>query len=156
MRILVEKGTFRFTNSPQEVLYTPKLGACVAIGVIDSESGLAGLVHYVLPEARGLEAPEGFPAFFADQGLPTFFKEFRDRGGDLHRAKIVVAGGARFKKNPKWLDIGLKNIGAARYFLKRFSLWPSAERVGEPLPRRMEVSLKEGLKVYTFDEVESW
>lgn len=156
MRILVERGTYRFTHSPQEVLYTPKLGAGVAIGILDAESGLAGLGHYVLPEARGLEVPEGFPAFFVNPGLGLFFQEFRACGGDLQRAKIVVAGGGRFKNTPPWLDLGGQNLRAVRYFLQFFSLRPLAERVGEPGPRSLEVSLKEGLKVYTFEKVEIW
>ncbi|OAQ20017.1 chemotaxis protein CheD [Thermosulfurimonas dismutans] len=156
MRILVEKGTFKFTDSLTEILYTPNLGACVAIGVVDPEAKLAGLLHYILPEARGLATPEGFTAFFAEEGLPAFFKEFKNRGGDLNKAKIVVAGGGRFRKTPKWLDIGTKNVGAARYFFKRLGIFPLAEKVGDPFPRRIEVSLKEGLKVYTFDKVESW
>jgi len=156
MKLLVEKGTFKFVETSEDILYTTNLGACVAVGVIDPEAQLAGLLHYVLPESRGLSAPEGFPAFFAEEGLPSFFEEFKARGGNLTKAKIVVAGGGCFKKTPKWLDIGTKNVGAVRYFLKRMGLFPLAEKVGEPFPRRMEVSLKEGLKVYTFDQVEAW
>ncbi len=152
----VEKGQFRFTTSRQEVLATPNLGACVAIGALDPDSELAGLVQYVLPETKNNPAPEGFPAFFGEEAIPLFFHTFKEKGGDPHRAKIVVVGGGRFRKSPKWLDIGLKNVAAARYYLKRLGLFPLAERVGEPSPRRIEVSLREGLKVFTFSKVESW
>ncbi len=128
----------------------------MAVGLVDEEAGVAGLIQYVLPESRGLTAPEGFPAFFAEEGLPRFIQEFKNRGGQPSRAKLVVAGGGRFKVSPKWLDIGAKNVAAARFFLRRLGLLPKAEKVGEPLPRRMEVSLREGLKVYTLKEVESW
>ncbi len=155
MRVLVEKGTFRVITTPGDILYTQTLGACVAVGALDPEAGVAGIIQYVLPEKRGLSTPEGFPAFFAEEGLPAFFTEFKNKGGDLTKAKIIVAGGGRFKKSPKWLDIGIKNVGAARFFFKRLGLFPVAERVGDPSPRRMEVSL-EGLKIYTFEKVETW
>ncbi len=156
MRILVRQGTFQITTSDTDVLYTQNLGACVAVGLVDEEAGVAGLLQYVLPESRGLSAPEGFPAFFAEEGLPRFIQEFRDRGGNPAKARLVVAGGGRFRVAPRWLDIGAKNVAAARFFLRKLGLLPQAEKVGEPLPRRMEVSLKEGLKVYTLKEVETW
>jgi len=144
------------TTSPEEVLFTRRLGACVAVGMVDAESGVAGLLQYVLPESRGLSAPEGFPGFFAEEALPRFVEEFRRRGGDPLRARLVVAGGGRFRASPKWLDIGAKNAAAARFFLKKLGLFPTAERVGDSKVRRMEVSLREGIKVYTAYEVESW
>ncbi len=156
MNILVGKGTFKFTRSPSDVLYTLNLGACVAIGVVEADAGLCGMVQYVLPDSRGQEVPEEFPAFFADMGIPAFFEEFKRLGGDIVKAKIVVAGGGKFREGPKWLDIGTKNVGAARYFLKRLGVFALAERVGEPYPRRMEVSLEGGIKVYTFDQAEVW
>jgi len=155
MRILVSSGTFQILTQAQDVLFTRQLGACVAVGVVDPEAGVAGLVQYVLPESRGLSSPKGFPAFFAEEGLPLLIQEFKARGGNLARAKVVVAGGGHYKISPKWLDIGAKNIAAARFFLKRLGLFPLAERVGDWLPRRMEVSLKE-IRVYTREEVENW
>ncbi|HFC97578.1 MAG TPA: hypothetical protein ENJ40_03845 [Thermosulfurimonas dismutans] len=154
--LLVEQGTFRITRSAEEVLYTKNLGACVAVGFLDQESGVAALVEYILPEKRGLKTPEGFPAFFAEEGLPLVVEEFKKQGGDPSRAKVVVAGGGRFKKSPRWLDIGSKNLAAARFFLRRLGILPLAEKTGLPFPQRMEVSLKGGIRVHTLDQVESW
>ncbi|QJA05790.1 chemotaxis protein CheD [Thermosulfurimonas marina] len=138
----------------EEPLETDPLGACVALVLLDQERGVAGLLHYMLPEKGDLETPSGAPGFFASEGIPALIKEFQAQGGDPFRARVVVVGAGRFKKAPKALDLGSRNAAAARFYLKRLGLEPQIERVGGIEPRRVRVSLKEGLVVYTFDQPE--
>ncbi|RUM89296.1 MAG: hypothetical protein DSZ24_01615 [Thermodesulfatator sp.] len=139
----------------EEPLETENLGACVALVLLDRENEVAGLLHYVLPESRGLKAPEGAPGFFANEAIPAFVQEFRTRGGDPLRSRVAVVGAGRFKKVPKALDLGARNLAAARFYLKRLGLEPQIEKVGGMEPRRVWVSLREGLIVYTFDQPEA-
>jgi len=138
----------------EETLETDNLGACVALVLLDRENGVAGLLHYVLPDSQGMESPPGAPGFFADKAIPAFVKEFQAQGGDPYRAQVIVVGAGNFKKAPKALNIGARNAAAARFYLKRLGLEPQVERVGGIEPRRVRVSLKEGPVVYIFDEPE--
>lgn len=86
------------------------LGTCVGVAIFDSEAGIGGIHHILLPEPTGTTNPWE-PDTYATTGLPLFIEALIEAGADRSRLRAVVAGGALFGVKTKLdldLDIGGK------------------------------------------------
>jgi chemotaxis protein CheD len=69
------------------------LGSCVGVSIIDTRARLGGMVHVLLPSARGEDDP-GFPGKYADRGVDCLIDCMLAKGALLDRMVAYVAGGA--------------------------------------------------------------
>ncbi len=73
-------------------LTTSGLGSCVGVALYDEETGVAGLVHVMLPVAE--EMDDGKPAKFADAGTELLIEELEASGANRRTIEAKIAGGS--------------------------------------------------------------
>ena len=63
------------SNRPGDVIVMHALGSCIAVCVFDPVASVAGMLHFLLPEARiNPERARQQPAVFADTCIPLPFQ----------------------------------------------------------------------------------
>ena len=143
-RLVVSIGEFRVANDPNDLLITHALGSCIAVCVWDQVAGVAGLLHFLLPESRiNPERAVVQPAAFADTGIPLLFKTAYQSGLDKKRATVRLVGGAEISGGAPF-DIGKRNLLAARAALWRNGVLVAAEDVGGHRPRTVNLWAEDG------------
>jgi hypothetical protein len=80
-RLVIGIGELAVSNRPGDVIVTHALGSCIAVCVFDPVASIAGMLHFLLPEARiNPERARQQPAVFADTGIPLLFQTAYEYG----------------------------------------------------------------------------
>ncbi len=70
-QIVVGMAGCRIADSPGQVLATYALGSCIGLAVHDAAAGIAGLLHFMLPDSTiDRNRSRENPWMFADTGIP--------------------------------------------------------------------------------------
>jgi chemotaxis protein CheD len=141
-QVVVGVGDGGVTRDPDTVLVTYALGSCVAVMLHDPVAGVAGMVHYMLPESSmSTEKSNARPWMFADTGIVNLLQATLQQGADKRRLLVFAAGGAEVMDDGGVFNIGRRNCQALRNVLWKLGLTIHAEETGGTLTRtvRMEV-----------------
>src|SRR5207249_1168321 len=88
-------GEFAVSDRPEDLIITAALGSCVAVCLWEPAAGVAGMLHFLLPDARSNPVrARAEPAAFADSGIPMLFHAAYDLGAQKKRCRIWLVGGA--------------------------------------------------------------
>lgn len=137
-------------------ILTYALGSCIAVAAYDPVARVAGLLHFLLPEAQ-LDSARGRdnPYMYADTGIPALFEGLRKAGAQRQRLVVRAAGGAQVMDDKGVFNIGKRNHVSMRKALWKIGVLVQAEEVGGNVSRtlRLEVGtgklwLKEGAGAY--------
>lgn len=126
-------GQYYVTKDP--CLITTILGSCVAIAIVDSESKIAGLNHYLLPNSPNIS--ENTPRY-GSYAIPTLIKSMESRGANRSTMKAKIFGGAKVLENFSiGTAIGEKNIDLAIRTLNELQIPIIQKDVGGSSGRRL-------------------
>ncbi len=135
----------KVTDDPEGVLITYALGSCIAVAVHDAAAAVAGLLHFMLPEASiDPEKAARNPYMFADTGIPLLLQEVLRRGGKRERLVVRIAGGAQALNGHELFQIGKRNHLAARKLLWKEGLLVKSEAVGGGVSRTVRLEAATG------------
>lgn len=127
------------------VLSTSGLGSCVALVLHDAESGIAGLAHFLLPEASS-GSTFTRPAKFAATGVPLLAAEMRLHGAQGRLVAKLVGGARMFGALLSGgVNMGQRNVEAARAALERLRIPVVGEDVGGECGRSVRLVAATGL-----------
>jgi chemotaxis protein CheD len=144
-QVVVGVGDCKWSKSPGDVLVTFALGSCIAVAIHDPQAGVAGLLHFALPDSRGHgERGASNPYYFADTGIPSLFKQAYRMGAAKERMQVRLAGGASTLLTEDHFQIGSKNHTAARRILWRAGVLIAAEQVGGAESRTVRLDVDTG------------
>jgi chemotaxis protein CheD len=130
---------------PGAVLATHALGSCIAVAIHDPEAGVAGLLHFMLPEsAADPEKSREKPFMFGDTGIPAFFRSSYELGVQKKRVRVALIGGAQMLQSGSLFQIGKRNHQTARRLLWRAGLMVHHEDVGGTHPRTVHMNVGTG------------
>ena len=110
------------------------LGSCVAACLRDTESGIGGMNHFMLPEDCTLSQDSKslrFGAFAMEKLLNESFK----LGARRERLELKLFGGGRIIQSS--LDVGARNIAFVRSYAAIEELYVAAEDLGGIVPRHV-------------------
>jgi chemotaxis protein CheD len=114
-----------------ETLVAYGLGACVGVGLVDAEAGVAGLAHAMLPTATGdAEGPDGK---YVDTAIRQQLRSMADEGAAYGGIEGWLVGGAEiFPVEDLGLPgaVGEQTVETAREELARLDIPVVAESVG--------------------------
>ena len=140
-------GELAVSDRPEDLITTVALGSCVAVCVWEPVARVAGLLHFLLPEstinpARARVEPEAF----ADSGIPRLFHDVYRLGGQKKRCRVCLVGGAEISRHAPdgILNVGRRNILAARAVLWRNGIMVEGEAVGGTVPRTVILAAATG------------
>jgi len=141
-QLVVGVGDGGVSRDPETVLVTYALGSCVAVMLHDPVAGVAGMVHFMLPEApvEGRD-PIARPWMYANTGISCLLQAAERQGAQKRRLVIFAAGGAQVMNDNGMFNIGKRNCLALRKALWKLGLVPHVEETGGATARtvRMEV-----------------
>lgn len=146
-RPLVKVGIadIKTSANPDDVIVTYALGSCIAVMVHDPKRKIGGMIHYMLPNAKDGQVPEGkSPAMFADLGVPMLFNAMYALGAKRDRLVIKVAGGANINDENGTFKIGKRNYSLLRKLLWKNNLMITAEDVGGSVSRTVRLDVSTG------------
>jgi len=124
---------------------TYSLGSCVGLSLCDRSTGLAGLIHCMLPESSiDPERARAKPLMFVDLGVPLLLRALLARGARPRSLVAKVAGGANIFDDGGRFRIGERNYTALRKVLWKNDILISAESVGGTRARTLYVCVASG------------
>lgn len=113
------------------LLVSYALGSCVGICLYDRGSGIAGLVHVLLP-CQFTSQQQKNPYKFADSGIQRLIDDMVKAGAAQKGMVAKIAGGARmFPENGASESVGTRNVKAAKTELARAGIRIIAEDTGK-------------------------
>jgi chemotaxis protein CheD len=129
-----------------DVLITQGLGSCVAILLHDSEARIGGMAHVLLP-SPALSRPDANPAKFPQSAVPRLLELMVADGAQTDRISARLAGGASMfaaLAPPGTIQMGERNLVAARQVLRTLGVPLVAEAVGGDFGRTVRLSVNDG------------
>jgi len=144
-QVVVGISDCKVTTDKDSVLITYALGSCIAVAVHDPVSSVAGLLHYMLPEAS-LDREKAVlnPYMFADTGIARLLHRVCEQGAQRSRLVVRLAGGAQTLNGHEMFQIGKRNHLAARKLLWKEGLLVKAEAVGGDVSRTVRLEAATG------------
>jgi chemotaxis protein CheD len=146
-RCIVGIGEFAVSHEAAQTIVTHALGSCIAVCIWDPSAVVAGLLHFLLPDAAiNPERARTQPATFANTGLPLLFQAAYAMGLDKKRCRVRLIGGAEIGGlgGANSLNVGKRNLLAARNILWRNGLLIESEATGGNAPRSVALRVGDG------------
>ncbi len=128
------------------VLVTLGLGSCVAIMLHDPGACAGAMAHILLP-SRSLARDTSNPAKFPETAVPLLVERLVALGADPRRLVAKLAGGASMFAAlmlPGAVQMGERNVVAAREALRRAGIPVAREAVGGGAGRSVRFFVKDG------------
>lgn len=151
-RVVVGIGEYAVADGDTEIV-THALGSCVAVCLWDEAASVGALLHFLLPGARVSPTRAAIqPAAFADTGIPLLFQAAYRKGAVKERCRVWIVGGADTQPpaavgprpaavpQPGALEVGRRNILAAKNLLWRNGVLLAGEQVGGSIPRTVTLA----------------
>ena len=112
--VYLHPGNLMVSNTPCQV--ETLLGSCVAVGVWDSETGVGGMNHFLLPTIAG--AAVASPKF-GNVAMERLLARVIAAGGRPHALKARIFGGASVLQALRGISgqLGRSNVDLARKLL---------------------------------------
>lgn len=112
-RVHVVQGEHHVSSDP-DVMLTTILGSCVAVCLRDTETGIGGMNHFLLPEGKveGLDEGRRYGAY----AMELLINELLRNGARRERMEAKLFGGARMFDGLS--DVGASNAAFAEKFLR--------------------------------------
>jgi len=130
----------------EQTLITIGLGSCVAIALYDSTARVGGLAHTLLPDET-MARDRTNPAKFAASAVTLLLAEMTRLGADAKRVRAKLVGGSSMFANllpAGGINIGDRNVAAARRALEQNGIRIVAEDVGSDHGRSVHFHLDDG------------
>jgi chemotaxis protein CheD len=131
-----------------DFIRTSGLGSCVGAVIYDLPSGVAGLVHVMLPDSNLAKMGMINEAKYADTAINALISRLLKNGAQKRHLKAKIAGGAQmfqFASSNDFMRIGPRNVEAVKQELKRNGIPLAAEDVGGSNGRTIEFNPKTGV-----------
>jgi chemotaxis protein CheD len=145
MKVIVGISDMKVSNDPVETLITYSLGSCIGVAIYDPVVKVAGLLHYMLPDASiDKQKAQVKPFMFATTAIPRLFKEAYALGATKGNLVVKVVGGSQIMDTA-----GVFNIGKRNYLVLREMFWKNKvmiakEDVGGIVNRTISVQVGTG------------
>ncbi|MFB6150053.1 MAG: chemotaxis protein CheD [Halobacteriales archaeon] len=124
-------------------LRTSGLGSCLGIVLYDEKTGVAGLVHVMLPE--GDETGEKEPAKFVDTGIESLLADMQAKGATPSNIVAKVAGGSdMLDLSDETGNIGSRNVEKAKEVLGEYGIRIENADTGGEHGRSLELDTTTG------------
>jgi chemotaxis protein CheD len=148
-RPIYVKVAHHAVGKPGDLLVTLGLGSCVAILLHDRQARVGALAHVLLPEPA-LARDRHNSAKFAATAVPMLMDELGTLGARATRLEARLVGGASMFATlmvPGSLNMGERNIRAAREALRKAGIPILGEAVGGDFGRSVRFNVAEGSTV---------
>ncbi|MBW2569278.1 MAG: HDOD domain-containing protein [Deltaproteobacteria bacterium] len=115
----VASGSY-YVGKTKPMILEAFIGTCVGVSLVDSETGIGGLIHILLPEPISKTSSFQLQKY-ASTGLPLFIDALIKAGASINKLVASVAGGAfigLLNEQDLSLDIGGRTAGIVKQILE--------------------------------------
>jgi chemotaxis protein CheD len=119
-------------------MITTVLGSCVSACIRDTQKGIGGMNHFMLPTESTHSSAWGGDTLetrYGNWAMEALINEILKRGGKRGFLEVKLFGGGAVLEN--MTDIGSRNIEFVRHFLEEEGLKVVAEDLGGKRPRKV-------------------
>lgn len=129
-------GEYYVATQPGEIIATT-LGSCVSACIRDTETGIGGMNHFMLPErgASSLADPLDAATRYGSYAMEHLINDIIKHGGNRNKLEIKLTGGGRIVSGMS--DVGRNNIDFVLRYLKTERLAIAAQDLGDIYPRKV-------------------
>lgn len=121
------------------------LGSCVSACIRDPRTGVGGMNHFMLPDGdrekwdkTGVDLAHRYGSYAMEHMINDILKH----GAERTRLEVKIVGGGRILA--QMTDIGERNIGFVRQYLKQEGFLIAGEDVGGHNPRKVYYDVATG------------
>lgn len=141
--IFLHPGELHFGQAPGRI--GTLLGSCVSVTIWNPVHYIGGMCHILLPERRRVHGSP-LDGRYADETIELFVKELKARQISPASCETKIFGGGNMFPGSRAsvMDIGQRNVAAAKQALARHGLKVVAEHVGGTKHRRLFFDLSNG------------
>jgi len=139
--VFLHPGEFHFATGPGRI--GTLLGSCVSVTLWHPGKFIGGMSHILLP-ARNRSRNGPLDARYADESVELLVNELRSRNIVPASCQAKLFGGGNMFPGTRIMDVGQRNIEAARHALARHGFKLVAEHVGGTSRRRLYLDLTNG------------
>lgn len=137
-KVYLHAGQLYVSDEPTEIVTI--LGSCVSVCLFDACAGIGGLNHFMLPTDGPAPSPR-----YARHAMDLLFQQILAFGAKRSRLEAKLFGGASvLKSGDTGLDLGVRNIEAARVRLALERVPVIGEDVGGGHGRRLVFATADG------------
>lgn len=132
-------GEFVITRNGESI--TTVLGSCVSACIRDPALGIGGMNHFMLPEdttqgaSAWLNKTTGLATRYGSFAMESLINGLLKLGARRERLEVKLFGGGHVLRAA--INVGERNIGFVRHWLRVEGLKIAAEDVGDVVPRRV-------------------
>ncbi len=145
MSHIIGIGECKVSKNPEDTLITHALGSCIAVLIHDSVAGVAGLLHFMLPESSVDREKSGRRPFaYADTGIPLLFQTAYQLGATKPRLRVMATGGAQMLDPNGTFNIGSRNHMAMRKIFWKAGVIVHKEDIGGNSSRTVSIDVGTG------------
>jgi chemotaxis protein CheD len=123
------------------------LGSCVAVILHDAHAKIGGLAHVLLPSPSVGRRNHDTPGRYAPTAVDALLQRMRALGASTPRLTARLVGGASMfagLQPPGTIQMGERNVHAAREALHRHGVRLTGEVVGGDYGRSVELDVESG------------
>ncbi|MFK7864614.1 MAG: chemoreceptor glutamine deamidase CheD [Pseudohongiellaceae bacterium] len=124
----------------QDEVITTVLGSCISACVHDSQRGVGGMNHFMLPSSDNKQS--GWAGTDADTSnrygnfaMESLINDLMKMGGDRSRFTVKIFGGGKILD--AMTDVGSRNIDFVKSYLRAEGFRVDSEDVGDKYPRKI-------------------
>jgi chemotaxis protein CheD len=129
-----------FYVSTQEEMISTVLGSCVSACIHDTERGIGGMNHFMLPEPVGerdsWSSAVGRAARYGSDAMEQLINAILKAGGRRENFSVKIFGGGRVLT--QMTDVGQRNVSFVKRYLEAEGLKLLAADVGDIYPRQLQ------------------
>lgn len=142
--IIVEVSSYYIAGNPTRLICLG-LGSCLGIALYEPKAKIGGLAHAMLPRVHEGRNKSNL-AKYVDTSIILMVDEIIERGGKKKNIRAKIVGGSKMfsTMSDEIMDIGQRNINAARKTLKKEGIRIVGENVGGTCGRTIYFDLKTG------------
>lgn len=134
--VSVMAGAYHWTRA-SDIAFSTTLGSCLSVCAYDSQAGVGGMNHFLLPEAHESEDKKFSESFrYGSAAIETLLNSLYSKGAAKNGLNVKIFGGGKVLEGVT-RNIGQKNIDFARKFFKRENMRIESEDVGGDYGRRI-------------------
>ena len=144
-RVVVQVSELVVADAPAH-LVAIALGSCVGIVLHDRQARIGALAHVLLP-SQAMSRERDRPGRFPQTAVPTMLERMVARGASVAAISARLVGGASMFTSltpPGTIQVGDRNVVAAREALHRHGIRLVGEAVGGDFGRTAELDVETG------------
>jgi chemotaxis protein CheD len=135
----VRLGEWKATKEVGCTLVVDRIGAGLAIVILDLVTHYCGAAHCILPESPSKDL--GSAGKFANTAVPVIVEELLKLGAQKGKMVAKIAGGAQMLSQTVLSD---RNVNGAKEALKKIPIPVTGEDVGGKFLRTLQVNTSNG------------